>query len=181
MNDRIARAKAGDETAFLELFESIKDIAVARAKRHAPNQIDDAVQEMRLRLWNALDRYDGRGDFRTWVGVLFRHVAIDVNRKEQRRTRREARYGDRTVAGRSPPEPLSRLLDDESSEALSRLIESIPSETCRTAVRLRYVERLPHREIARRLGVKPASSRVYVHRGVRHMIRTARRLNLIPL
>ena len=51
-----------------------------------PDQAEDVVQEVFLRLWNSPASYDPtRGSFRTWLLTLIRNRSIDVLRRRQRR------------------------------------------------------------------------------------------------
>jgi len=181
--DLIARAQAGDEAAFCSLFESVRDFALAQARKHVPDQVEDTLQEMRLRLWQKLPQYRIEAEtesFRAWASVLLRHVAIDLRRRATSKRRHPDFHAtQRSPRGREPPWPDAVVLAEEDRERLSRLLDSIPSRRQRDALRLRYLEYLSYAEIARRLGVEPISCRVYVHRGLRRLRRLAQQRNLL--
>ena len=48
-------------------------------------EAEDAAQEAILRAWNALDRFDGRSQLRTWLYRICTNVCIDMLGSRQRR------------------------------------------------------------------------------------------------
>src|SRR5918995_1340995 len=59
----------------------------------SPFDAEDAVQETLVRAWRALDRYEGRAAFRTWLFSIAPNVCLDLLKGR----------GRRGVAPRPPP------------------------------------------------------------------------------
>src|SRR5256714_14149189 len=83
----ITRARAGDATAFEELMICTQHKVVATAWRMLGQREDarDAAQEVYLRVFKYLDRYDPAQDFHGWLYRITMNVCRDTARKRRRR------------------------------------------------------------------------------------------------
>ena len=123
---------------------------------HDPHAADDLTQETMLR---ALDKGRLPARRRGWLRTVLARLAIDRQRSNARRERRE-----RQVAP----------FEDGDSEALGRaalrrdIVEEVLrlGEPERSAVTLRYLEDLSFAEVARRLGLTETAARKRVSRGI---------------
>ena len=82
----IARAKAEDSTAFDELL-SLHDQALrqfVRQRVDAAADVDDLVQEIELRAWRQVVRFNGGSNFQTWLFSIARHRIADYRRRRDR-------------------------------------------------------------------------------------------------
>ena len=126
---------------------------------------DDLAQETYLRFLQVRATLAGEEDRRRY---LFR-IASNLLHDHWRRLRRsppptpldDAEAGDEPAAGDKPADPTTRL---DVAAALGRLS---PRE--RELVWLAHVEGLAHRELAERVGLRPASVRVLLFRARRRM------------
>jgi RNA polymerase sigma-70 factor, ECF subfamily len=53
----------------------------------AASEAEDAVQETMIRAWRALDSFEGRSAFRSWLYRIATNVCLDMLRSQQRRAR----------------------------------------------------------------------------------------------
>ena len=100
-------AQAGDEDAFRSLVEP------RRAELHAHcyrmlgsvHDAEDALQEVLLRAWRGLPRFEGRSSFRSW---LYTHRHQHVPERDRKRPKRvlPIDYGPSADPHDSPGEPL---------------------------------------------------------------------------
>ncbi len=82
---RIRRAAGGDMQAFRELYDDHADYVAHHIGRLlGPRvEVEDAVQEVFVRVHGALSSYRGECKFSTWLYRVTRNVAIDHLRKRK--------------------------------------------------------------------------------------------------
>jgi RNA polymerase sigma-70 factor (ECF subfamily) len=83
----LLRAKAGDPIAFRAFvvrYERPVFAILSRLLGSGPH-VEDLAQETFLKVWRALDRYDGRAPLEHWISRIAVHVALDWLRREKRR------------------------------------------------------------------------------------------------
>ncbi|HTW99289.1 MAG TPA: sigma-70 family RNA polymerase sigma factor [Acidimicrobiales bacterium] len=80
-------ARRGDERAYLELVESHRSELHAHCYRilASVHDADDAVQDVLVRAWRGLPRFEGRSSLRTWLFKIATNVALDAVRRRSRR------------------------------------------------------------------------------------------------
>ncbi len=84
----VARAKAGDQRAFDELVRRYRKriFALALHLSGSESDADDITQDVFIRAYRALDRFEGRSEFFTWVYRLAVNRALDARRARARRS-----------------------------------------------------------------------------------------------
>jgi RNA polymerase sigma-70 factor (ECF subfamily) len=165
----LTRARGGDQQAFGQLVE-IHSERVYRALRRFGLDADEAgdvAQEVFLRAWRSLDRFEGRAQLSTW---LYR---IAFNEAQRRLSRRPAPAVPANLDGPDPiasipdspdHEPDARALDQELAQAVDAALSQLPPEL-RAAVILRDLDGLSTDEAAAVAGVRPAAFKSRLHRG----------------
>ena len=85
--DLVARAKAGDQTAFERLVVDNQNKVYSLCVRLTGDREEgaDLAQEAFLRAWQALPSFQGESSFSTWVYRLATNVCIDFLRRQARR------------------------------------------------------------------------------------------------
>ncbi|MCJ7421960.1 sigma-70 family RNA polymerase sigma factor [Sphingomicrobium astaxanthinifaciens] len=153
-------AQGGDRAAYRAALAALADwLGGYFARRIAPAQVDDLVQETLLSVHRKRSSYDPDRPFFPWVAAIARYRWIDALRARARRpeTSLEA---EPPVA--SPEEPvLARL-------SLDQLIGHLPAPQAR-AITLTKVEGRSVAETARLTGQSESAVKVNVHRGLRKL------------
>jgi len=152
----LARVASGDrEAAVAELYDRYAGRLYGLGIRLLGDrsQAEELVQETFVRVWQGAERFDeGQGSVGTWVRVIARRVAIDLQRRAAARPRALA-HGGVEAAEQSDPvvtEELAEraLLSVEVREALEAL-----GPKHREVLLLGYDAQLSQREIAERLSI----------------------------
>jgi RNA polymerase sigma-70 factor (ECF subfamily) len=167
--DLIARARGGDQAAFAELVMMHADRVYAALRRFGLEADDagDVAQEVFLRAWRGLDRFEGRAAFSTW---LYRIAFNEAQRRLGRHTLPRAEpVGDGEDPVAALPEapesgPDARALADEFARTLDDALNQLPPEW-RTAVVLRDIEGLSTHDAAEVAGIGEAAFKSRLHRG----------------
>ena len=89
---RVTAATAGDEAARAWLVQRYTPVVFRFSLRMLRDEQDarDATQDTLVKVLRALDRYDDRWRFSTWVIGIARNTCIDEFRKRRRRSSHEA-------------------------------------------------------------------------------------------
>jgi RNA polymerase sigma-70 factor, ECF subfamily len=165
----IARARAGDESAFGELVteHSARVYGALRRFGLTAQEADEVAQEVFLRAWRGLARFEERSRFSTW---LYRIAFNEAQRRLGRRAPPTAtsQAGDEDAIAALPAAvgtgPQARTLDREFEQMLDRALAELPADL-RAAVVLRDLEGLSTEEAAAVAGVRQAAFKSRLHRG----------------
>jgi RNA polymerase sigma-70 factor, ECF subfamily len=146
----IARAQAGDVAAFEQLSSTYADRLFMLLLRLLGDrgEAEDVAQEVMLRAWQGISRFQGRSSYFTW---LYRIAVNEANRALEKRARRPAgvRIGERELQLPASPadDPVRQAEANELRVALGRAIADLPPPL-RVAIVLRDVEGLSTQEAA---------------------------------
>jgi RNA polymerase sigma-70 factor (ECF subfamily) len=147
----VVRFQSGDRDVFSELYLlHFPDVyAYLRLVLRDPHEAEDAAQEVFLRVFSALPRYELRGrPFRGWLFTIVRNLAL--NRLEQKgrlETADPMELARRRDAELSGFEETVDALSWVSDSDLVMLIERLPLAQ-RQVLMLRYMLDLPYRDVA---------------------------------
>jgi RNA polymerase sigma-70 factor (ECF subfamily) len=123
-------------------------------------QAEDAAQESLIRIWKALDRYDGRASLSSWIYAITRNRCLTA--LERRRVMDSLNDGaiETEVAILTAPDKRS---SDDRSKQLQELIDLLPERLRRTLL-LYYFEERSTREVALMLGCAEGTVKTHLFR-----------------
>jgi RNA polymerase sigma-70 factor (ECF subfamily) len=154
--DLVLRILGGDEALFEALVRRYQARVVAHVARMVGSREDalDLAQEIFLKVFGALDRYNPEFKFSTWLFRIASNAAIDHLRKRRPRTvpleipDPESRSGVSAIEHESPGlDPYGELRNVQRGRAISRAIAELPVEF-RELITLRHFGGLSYEEIA---------------------------------
>jgi len=161
----IARAQAGDVGAFERLSGAYADRLFMLLLRLLGDraEAEDVAQEVMLRAWRAIGRFQARSSYFTW---LYRIAVNEANRALEKRARRPASVplGPEELRLPAPPDqdPARQAETRELRLALARALGDLPPPL-RTAIVLRDIEGLSTREAAGIAGIGQAAFKSRLH------------------
>ena len=157
MDDRalVARILAGERDLFSDLVKRYERRIVNYVYRvtHRWEEAHDLAQEIFTKVYLALDRYDPKFQFSTWIFRIAQNAAIDMLRKktlpEVSLTRpaddesdgKEWQFADAGVS------PYRDLKNKELAAAIDGAVERLPADY-RELIQLRHFAELSYEEIA---------------------------------
>ncbi len=148
-------------------------IAFKFTARH--DQAEDLTQEIFLKVFRGLDRFNREADFATWLSSVARNYCIDHYRA--RRREREVISPDVSAVDLAvdPSVNPQRGLEEHDRRSLLRegLVRLPPK--LREAVVLRDLQELSYQEMAERLGLPEGTVKSRINRGREELGRLLRR------
>ena len=163
--DGVARARRGDEAAFLHLYRSWQPRLLRYLRITEGSDADDLASETWLQVVRDLPRFPGGDDsFSRWLFTIARNRAIDAGRREARKPL--TLVDDVSTIWDAPAAPL----DEEALERMStaRAVDAVRSLPPPQAemVALRVLAGLDVATVAEMVGRSPGAVRVAVHRAL---------------
>jgi RNA polymerase sigma factor (sigma-70 family) len=158
-NSLVDRAKTGDRLAFSQLIEANYDFIFRTACKWSGKKSDaeDIAQEVCIKLATAIQSFDGRSAFTSW---LYR-VTINMVRDMQRSTTRKSKTIDAFTLVHPEDDPGGQEEATTAHEIWARVHE-LPDKQ-REAIMLVYAEDMNHAEAAQIMGCKEATVSWHVH------------------
>jgi RNA polymerase sigma-70 factor (ECF subfamily) len=165
----IRRARAGDQDAFAELVMMHAERVYGALRRFGldADEADEVAQEVFVRAWRGLGRFEERARFSTWLyRIAFNEAQRRLTRRPPRGTALDPDRDDPIASLPESPElgPEVLALDREFEQALERALDQLPAEW-RAAVVLRDIEGLSTEEAAEIVGAGQAAFKSRLHRG----------------
>jgi RNA polymerase sigma-70 factor, ECF subfamily len=165
----IRRARAGDEDAFAELVMMHADRVYGALRRFGldASEADEVAQEVFVRAWRGLPRFEERARFSTWLyRIAFNEAQRRLSRRPPPRAEADPERDDPIISLPESPRlgPESQTLDREFEQTLVHALDQLPADW-RAAVVLRDIEGLSTEEAAEIVGVGQAAFKSRLHRG----------------
>ncbi len=156
LDDRalVARVLEGDRDRFTELVRRYEKRVVNYVYRitHRYEEAHDLAQDIFVKVYLALDRYDSKYQFSTWLFRIAQNAAIDVLRKKtisevplarpsEDEPQKEREFADPGVS------PYRALKNKQLAAAIEKAVENLPVDY-RELIQLRHFAELSYEEIA---------------------------------
>jgi RNA polymerase sigma-70 factor (ECF subfamily) len=179
----IEQCLTGDQAAWEAVvrqhWRKVFNVAYKFVGKH--DEAEDLAQDIFLKIFKALDTFDRRANFQTWIISIARNLCIDHYRsvrKERETIAREVDAGELTpVSAEIGPD--GALERSDLRALLQRALERLPV-SLRTAVVLRDLQELSYQEIADRLRLPEGTVKSRINRGRLELARQIRRLQDQP-
>ncbi len=164
----VDRARLGDKRAFEELVRRTSPACYSLAFRLVGNEHDarDVVQDAYLRAFRGLRRFRGEASFSTWLHRITVNCAASlIERRRKSACLKLEDLGDESqpIDQRAERDPESAASAADDRSRLVKALGELPDEL-RLVVVLRDVYDLPHRDIAKQLGISQSAAKVRLHR-----------------
>ena len=135
------------------------------------DEAEDLTQEIFLKVFRSLDKFNRDADFSTWLSSVARNYCID----HYRASKREREVWSRTLlafdlAPASSGNPHRALEDQDRRSFVRRGLEQLP-EKLREAVVLRDLQGLSYQEMATRLALPEGTVKSRINRGREELAR----------
>lgn len=163
--DRVRAVRAGSLEAFDALVQTHQDRIYAYIRSRLPDRRDaeDLTQQVFVKAYRRLERYDEHRPFAAWLYGIARHEILSAVRR-----RREPAV--ETVDPVDPRTPASGLMVEEDRARLWTLAEGVLPEKQYTALWLVYRDDLDLHDAARVLNVTHTHIKVLLHRARRRLL-----------
>ena len=135
----------------------------------APAAAEDVTQEVFIRAYRYLDRYDASRPLYAWLAAIAVRLSRNWLIRQGRTSAREGTSLDAVTAAAAADESaLATLLADEHRRHLWKTVAALPRSE-RAAVVLHYVDGLAVRDTARALGVTDGTIKTLLFRARRRL------------
>jgi len=152
------------ETIVRQNWRKVFNVAYKFVGKH--DEAEDLTQDIFLKIFKALNTFDRRANFQTWIISISRNLCIDHYRsvrKERQLIARDVDTGDLQPAS-SDRGPYQAAEHRDLRGMLRQALQALPL-TLRTAVVLRDLQELSYQEIADHLGLPEGTVKSRINRG----------------
>jgi len=167
----IAEAKNGDKEAFAKLVEKYQRpvYSVCYRMLGTPTAAEDAAQEAFIRAYQAIDRFDSKRSFATWVLSIASNYSIDQLRKKKVTILSMDNDKHAWLAPPSKePTPEKAALEKEKQAQVQNILAEL-NEIDRAAIILQYWHDYSYEEIAETLEISSSAVKSRLFRARRSM------------
>ena len=161
----ITRTQHGDTGAFNPLVKKYqpKLESMILGQVHNPETAKDLTQETWIKAVKAIHTFQGDSTFYSWLYRIAQNVCIDYFRKQQRyaKTFSPKEVNDTQHMTDAHPCPSTPLVQKELQAILHKAQQHLPPMR-KKVFTLRYIEELPIKAIAKRLGKSEGTIKTHI-------------------
>ncbi|MEI6530200.1 MAG: sigma-70 family RNA polymerase sigma factor [bacterium] len=166
MEELLHRAQRGDQTAFAELVRQHQNLVYTLALRILANPEDalDVSQDVFVRVWRALPRFEGRSAFSTWLYRITANICLDYLKRRKRDrhwNKNPEQFEPKEIEEECPVEEEIHQLElkDQVSQVLARM-----NANYRSALVLRDIYGFAYEEVASTLHISLSAAKIRIYR-----------------
>lgn len=143
-----------------EAFEGLLDLYQDKVYRLAFSimrdraRAEELAQDVFVKMWQVLPRFDGRASLSTWLYAITRNTCLSALRYDARR---------RTRPLEEAPDPAARPAGTDGHSDVQRFVDRLP-EPQRRVITLFYLEDRSLREVGRMLDMPEGTVKSHLHR-----------------
>ena len=165
----VARASRGDVEAFTKLVQEHSGLVHWVGLRMlGSEQVQDASQEVWIRVWRNIKGFRGESAFSTWLYRITLNTCLSMRQRHSRRESQEYSSGEEIPYLPEPSggdaDPEAAALSAERRKEIEAALKHVRAEH-RAALVLRHMEGLSYAEIAEVLEVPDGTAKGWVSRG----------------
>lgn len=159
----VQQAIKGNEAAFAELLSRYKNLVYSVVLRmiNDTEQANDLAQEVFIKMYKNLDKYQPEYKFSTWLIRITTNHVIDFRRKKKQET---ISIDDMVTELPSHDTPETSFLKKEGSKTIVNALESLP-QMYKIPIVLYHQQGLSYQEIADILGEPLSKIKNRIFRG----------------
>lgn len=168
LDDVVASAVAGDESAFITLYRALQPPLLRYLRVLTPSGAEDAASETWAAAVTHLARFTGgERELRSWLFTIARSKVIDQTRQQARRPVQltdEPHHLDRP----DPQDVALEVIDAMTPDLAVALLAALPADQAEV-ITLRVLGGFDTAEVSRLTGKSPGAVRVAQHRGLKRL------------
>lgn len=173
----VSQVLDGSVNAFESLLIRHKDLVLKIVKKHVPyDAVEETTQEVFVRIYESLQTYKGKSEFRRWISSISVRTCYDYWRKAYRSrevpmsslTEKHQRWLEQIISEESEHALEGKGSQEEARELLDWALGKLSAED-RTVLELVYLEGLSSKEAAEALGWSVANVKVRTFRSRRKL------------
>lgn len=157
----------GDRAAFAEIVNRYQKQIYSLAYRLTNNAEDaqDLTQEVFIKLYQVLDKFDGKRNFFSWMYKVATNVCYTaLRRKPQQSVPLEKVIEFAPIIPQSDSQPEDYTERKEIQRLIQEAVAQLP-ENYRVPIVLRYVEEMSYQQIAEAMGLPLTTIETRLYRG----------------
>ncbi len=161
----IIACKKQEREAQKELYEKYAPVMMAVCMRYCGDEetARDLLHDGFIRVFTQIGTYKGKGSLEGWLRKIFVNLALENYRKEKKKNRFMDEYSYIHDSESNPPEDDPLDIENIPRDEVFEMIKSLPPGY-RAVFNLYIFEEMPHKEIAKKLGINEAASRSQLYR-----------------
>lgn len=170
----IAEIKEGYSGRFVDLISPHEEALRSRARRFSlqPADVEDALQQMRMKAFNALSAFRGQSTMRTWLTSILINEVRMLRRKASTRLEKGSDALETQVTSIQGGEQITEaIVQQQIRSKIGRLVGNLP-EKYRIVLHLRFTADANVEQTGRLLGISRSAVKSRQHRALK-MLRTS--------